>query len=67
MLKQEVKISAFNYKLPSRFEKIEISSIYNKNMTSGILELSKKNEYYPTRSDEKIMRNDVIESIVGIM
>ncbi len=66
MKKKDVFISAVNYQLPKRFEEILLFSPNKQKIIVGGLDVDKKNKYYPARSDEKIMRTDVIASIISI-
>lgn len=63
----DIRIKAIKYKLPNRFEILEISQKHNIAITSGVLDPEKKSIFYPSRSDEKIMRTDVVSAIIGIL
>ena len=63
----DIRITAFRYKLPSQFKMLEVSPAHNKKMYTGVLIPDKNNPYYPSRSDEKIMRTDVVSAIILIL
>jgi len=66
-LNNDIHITAIKYKMPNHFKVLEVSPMHNKKMTTGVLTPNKNSPYYPSRSDEKIMRTDVVSSIVGIL
>lgn len=55
-----------NWKLPTDFVEKEISSIYDRKGIYGEMELDKSHLHYPERGDTKIMRKDVISSILAV-
>lgn len=59
-------IIGINSLLPDSFSKINISSIKKTSYVSGNILVDKSSPYYPARSDEKIMRQDVKASIIVI-
>lgn len=59
-------VLAYNYQLAQEFVTLDVSSIRNSSFTAGKLKLDSQSPYYPGRSDEKIMRDDVIASIISI-
>ena len=63
----DIRIMAFRYKLPSQFKVLEISPTHQKKMLTGVLSPDKNSPFYPSRSDEKIMRTDVVSAIIGIL
>jgi hypothetical protein len=54
------------YQLPAHFELVEVSKKFNTNYTLGSLDINSNEDGYPKRSDEKIMRSDIISSILQI-
>jgi len=65
--KNTIYIKAFKYKLPSQFKILEISPAHNMQIMTGVLTPDKNTVFYPSRSDEKIMRTDVVSAIIGIL
>ena len=51
---------------PSEFRKVIGSEIYGTEFTYGMIRPRRDSEFYPSRSDEKIMRSDVKEAVVLI-
>jgi hypothetical protein len=62
----EVFITGHNCNLANKFTKIEASVIQETKFTFGELFLERNSEFFPGRSDEKIMRDDVKSSIVAV-
>lgn len=52
--------------LPTKFELTRVSELEDLSFYSGQLELDRADKYYPDRSDEKIMRQDVIASVIAV-
>lgn len=52
--------------LPTKFELARVSELEDLSFYSGQLELDRTNKYFPNRSDEKIMRQDVIASVIAV-
>ncbi len=59
-------VLAYDYQLAQHFEVLEVSRVRQSSFTAGKLKLDTESPYYPSRSDEKIMRDDVIASILSI-
>lgn len=59
-------ILAYDYQLAQHFEVLEVSRVRKSSFTAGKLKLDTESPFYPSRSDEKIMRDDVIASILSI-
>lgn len=62
----EIFITGYNCNLANKFTKVEASVILGTNFTFGELFLDRNSEFFPGRSDEKIMRDDVKSSIVAV-
>jgi len=60
----EIYIKGYNLQLPDRFEQEIISTIHNATCYFGNLSNPINSPYYPARSDAKIMRDDVISSVI---
>tara|TARA_B100000768_G_scaffold127486_1_gene118104 strand:+ start:15184 stop:16200 length:1017 start_codon:yes stop_codon:yes gene_type:complete len=52
--------------IAEEFDEIVLSQDQNKKVVSGIINLDKDSNYYPSRSDEKVMRDDVKMSVVTV-
>lgn len=63
----DIRITAFKYKLPNQFKVLEISPVHQKKILTGVLSPDKSSPFYPSRSDEKIMRTDVVAAIIIIL
>lgn len=61
-----VYIHGYHHFLPSRFSIEQVSELKNLTFKSGELELNSQDPFFPNRSDVKIMRTDVIASILSI-
>lgn len=61
-----VSILGYHQILPSNFRVQLVSQIENLSFISGELELDRASAFFPGRSDEKIMRTDVVASIISI-
>lgn len=59
-----VYIAAYEELLPAYFETEVVSKNYPYGFLSGKLALDQSSEFYPSRSDLKIMRSDVVASIL---
>lgn len=60
----EIYIKGHNLQLPAYFEQITMSSIHEASFNYGTLLSLVESPYYPARSDAKIMRDDVISSVI---
>jgi hypothetical protein len=59
-------ITAYNSFYPSSFSAEIVSELKTTSFTLGSIDLEKDSPFFPGRSDEKIMRNDVKMAIVAI-
>jgi hypothetical protein len=60
----ELFINGYNLQLPDQFEQVQVSAIQNFSFYTGTLTLPIDSDHLPARSDAKIMRDDVIASVV---
>ena len=61
-----VFITGYNYNLANQFKSVIASEINKTSFTSGELFLDRSSPFFPGRSDEKIMREDVKSSIITV-
>jgi hypothetical protein len=61
-----IYVKGYSSYLPESFEEELMSAVEKTKYTLGQLELDKDSEFFPQRSDQKIMRNDTKASIVAI-
>lgn len=59
-------IVACTHKLPTLFEQKTVSSVQNLSFCAGKLELDLNSPYFPARGDLKIMRDDIVVTIIAI-
>lgn len=62
----DVYLRASNWQLPNKFEERVISVVQNQKGVFGLIDLDKTHSHFPARGDTKIMRQDVISSILVI-
>lgn len=62
----EIRITGCNCLLPENFRLLPVSSEMNLSFVSGELVIDRSSPYFPERSDEKIMREDVKASVVAV-
>lgn len=61
-----IYVKGYSSYLPESFEEELMSTVENTKFTLGKLALDKNSEFFPQRSDQKIMRDDTKASIVAI-
>lgn len=61
-----IYLKGYNGFLPEIFEMEFVSKIYNTKFILGSTVADKNSTYFPSRSDEKIMREDIKKSIISI-
>ena len=62
----KIYITKYVASYPTDFKKVIGSKIYGTEFTYGLIEPRRDSEFFPNRSDEKIMRSDVKEAVVLI-
>jgi len=59
-------IIGYNYRLPTIFEEKRVSQVENTSFRSGKLTLDTDSPFFPVRGDLKIMREDIVATIIAI-
>lgn len=62
----DIRITRFNSILPANFRLIQASAEQNLSFLSGELATDRSSPFFPERSDEKIMREDVKAAVIAV-